>query len=86
MALETILKIIGRNVAKNRKSRHLTQRVAADQAGISYRYFQRIEAGTVNITLSTLYRLSQLLKVSVCDILPCEPQPAEARVSVAVSK
>ena len=73
MQLEELLKLTGKNIARLRKERSLTQREAAKRAEISYRYFQHIEAGKVNMTLSTLTRLAEFLKVHVCEVLPCEP-------------
>jgi transcriptional regulator with XRE-family HTH domain len=39
------------------------------RAGISYRYFQNIESGAANLTLSTLFKLSRFFNVRVDEML-----------------
>ena len=70
MQLQLFLKSLGKNVSKARKDRKLTQVETASLARISYRYLQRIEAGRVNMTLSTLLRLARPLAVHPCELLP----------------
>jgi XRE family transcriptional regulator, aerobic/anaerobic benzoate catabolism transcriptional regulator len=72
MSLEILLKSVGQNVASLRKTKPLTQKNFAQLAGISYRYFQNIEGGRANITLSTLFRLAQFLAVHPSDLIPRE--------------
>ncbi len=69
MAFEKFLKIVGRNIARIRKQRSLNQKDLAEQSEISYRYFQSIESGSANVTLGTLYKLSKILNVRVCDLV-----------------
>lgn len=42
-----------------------TQEEAAEHAGINVRHFQKVEEGSVNVTLRTLIRLSLGLKVDI---------------------
>lgn len=70
MTLDVFLKKVGGKVRAARKSQALNQREAATSARISYRYYQRIEAGKANITMATLIRLAQLYKIHPCDLLP----------------
>ena len=53
MSLDILLKFVGRKVAVIRRERALTQVQVAREAGISYRYFQNIESGAANMTIST---------------------------------
>lgn len=69
MSLSHLLKIIGQNVASLRKAMYLNQNDAATRAGFSYRYYQKIEAGKANITLSSLYDIAKFLKVNPVDLL-----------------
>lgn len=69
MPFDTFLKLVGRKIAAVRKERRLTQKVAAQRAGISYRYFQNIETGTANMTLSTMYKLAHFFDVRVGDFV-----------------
>lgn len=52
------------NVKAARLLRHLTQERAAELAGIDYKRWQRIEAGKVNITLQTLFRIAKAVKLN----------------------
>ncbi len=81
MTFETFLKLVGRKIAAIRKARSLTQRDTAERAGISYRYFQNIESGAANLTLSTLFRLSRFFGVGVADIID-EKAPRESSTPI----
>lgn len=69
MTLETYLRQVGKNIATLRKSKALRQKDAAEQAEISYRYYQTIEAGAANLTLSTVVRIAEFLEVHPSHIL-----------------
>jgi DNA-binding XRE family transcriptional regulator len=60
-----VLYAVGRRVAELRTGLHLTQDQLASSAGVSVKYVQRIEAGTENLTVLSLVRLANLLKVEV---------------------
>jgi len=57
------LKLIGANLSKTRKSLGFTQEKFAEMINIDYKYYQRIELGDVNITMKTLYKLCESLKI-----------------------
>lgn len=61
--MNTFLKRVGKNVANARRESELTQAELAERVDISTRYLQSIEAGQVNMTLSTLLRLARPLRV-----------------------
>ncbi len=69
MTLELILKAMGKNISEIRRTQRLTQKDAAKKMGISYRYLQSIEGGSVNLTLSTLFRIASFFGVHVSDLL-----------------
>jgi transcriptional regulator with XRE-family HTH domain len=69
MAFEAFLKKVGGNIAAIRKSKWLKQKEVAQLAQISYRYYQSIEAGAANLTLSTLFRLAKFFDVHPVKIL-----------------
>jgi transcriptional regulator with XRE-family HTH domain len=60
---------IGEAVARHRSLRSLTQEAAAERAGLDVRYWQRIEAGSVNVTVRTLVRVALAIGASVCDLV-----------------
>jgi transcriptional regulator with XRE-family HTH domain len=51
-----------------RKARGFSQEKAAADCGLDARYFQRIEAGELNVTLVTLVKLSDGLGVDVAQL------------------
>ncbi len=57
------LKHIGENLKRVRINKGLTQEMLAEMNNVDYKYFQRIEAGAVNITVKTLYKLSKSLDI-----------------------
>jgi transcriptional regulator with XRE-family HTH domain len=65
----TYLRQIGRNIKGARQKRGLRQSDVETAAGLSYRHYQNIEAGKVNVTIETLFRLSKLYKVHVEDLV-----------------
>lgn len=63
---ESLLQDFGSRLRQMRKRRRLRQ---LDMAafGLSYKYYQRIEAGQVNPTLLTMHRLASAFDVPVYD-------------------
>lgn len=60
-----IQRVLAQNVRLLRKQAGWTQEQAADAASIAARHYQKIEAGSVNLTLATLARLANGFKVGV---------------------
>lgn len=54
----------GRNIAKIRRARGLTQKEAAFRANLSVNRWQDIEKGSKNITIDTLERIAKVLGVA----------------------
>jgi transcriptional regulator with XRE-family HTH domain len=59
---------VAKNVRRLRLGKHLTQEQMVDY-GFNYRYFQKIEAGQVNLTLGSLIRLATALNCKIDDLL-----------------
>jgi transcriptional regulator with XRE-family HTH domain len=70
---------VGRRVAELRRTRGRTQEQLATALDVATKYFQRIERGTQNLTLSTLVKLARVLAVPVESLL--EP-PRELGIRV----
>lgn len=51
-----------------RSARGWTQEEAAEQANLNARHYQKIEDGTVNVTLKTLEQLSRAFGVDVPEL------------------
>jgi len=66
------LKIFGANVRRERSLRGLTQEELAERTQISTRNLQRVEAGELNILLTTVLRIHLALRCSWKKLMPAE--------------
>ena len=71
---ESLLQDFGSRLRQMRKLRRLRQMDMAS-FGLSYKYYQRIEAGQVNPTLITMHRLASAFDVSMYDLFRPQAQP-----------
>lgn len=62
------IKAFGKNLQRIRKEAKLTQEDLANDADIPLSQVGRIERGEVNTTISTIYVLSQALKVEPSEL------------------
>ena len=62
-------KLVGRNFARLRRDRGLTQEEVAARSGFSQQYISSLERGRRNPTVITLYELAQALGVSHVDLM-----------------
>jgi len=69
MTFERCRKNVGRNIKAARVKAGLRQIDIEEKVGINSRYYQYIEAGTVNVTLKTLYTLATLFDVTIEDLV-----------------
>ncbi len=77
MSDEALLQELGRRIARLRLERNLSQAQLAEQAGISKRTLERLEAGAVSTQLSLFLRvLRQLDLLERLELLLPEPQPS----------
>jgi transcriptional regulator with XRE-family HTH domain len=63
-----ILKEIGANLKAARKRAGLRQLDLETKFGITYRHYQNIEAGRINMSVLTLCRLAKILDTTVSDL------------------
>ena len=76
---ERVLKDIGRRVAEIRSSYGMTQdRFAEEILGVSLKYLQAIEAGRENLSVTSLVKLANLIRVQVNDLF-ARPATREVR-------
>lgn len=62
-------KLVGRNFARIRREKGLTQEEIETRSGFSQQYLSGLERGNRNPTVITLYELSQALGVSHVDLV-----------------
>lgn len=62
-------KLVGRNFARIRQEKQLTQEQVAERSGFSQQYISSLENGRRNPTVITLYELSRALGVSHIDLV-----------------
>ena len=63
------LELLGQNIRKYRKKRHLTQRDLAVAIDCTYEFICRIERGQMFISLRRLFKLADILEVKVSDLI-----------------
>jgi len=62
-------KLVGRNTARIRNVRGLTQEQLAERCGLSQQYLSGLERGRRNPTIVTLYEIAVALEVSHVDLV-----------------
>jgi DNA-binding XRE family transcriptional regulator len=62
-------KLVGRNFARLRRKKELTQEEVSERSGLSQQYLSSLERGLRNPTVITLYELAQALGVSHVDLV-----------------
>ena len=68
-------RLVGRNLARIRAVKGLTQEMLAERSGFSQQYLSGLERGRRNPTIVTIYELAQALGVSHLDLVrPEEPE------------
>jgi transcriptional regulator with XRE-family HTH domain len=65
---QTRLELFGRNLQVLRKEKGLSQEKLAEMADLHPRALQKIEAGDVNVTLTTVLRLQKALNCTWPDL------------------
>ena len=76
------MEVLCTNIRRVRLARGWSQEAVAEQAGLSARHFQDIEAKRrAGIRLATIDRIAGVLNVPVCQLLDPErfPEPARLR-------
>jgi transcriptional regulator with XRE-family HTH domain len=68
MTDERLLKLVGKRVYDLRKEADLTQEDMMSY-GFERRYYQRIESGTVNLSLKSLNKLAKVFRLSVSELM-----------------
>lgn len=68
--LQAQLKGLGANIRRERTAKGLTQEKLAEMVDLNIRTVQKIEAGNINILVSTLIRFQQALGCSWNKLLP----------------
>ena len=64
-----VRKLVGRNFARLRRAKGLTQEEVEARSGFSQQYLSGLERGRRNPTVVTLYELAQALGVSHVDLV-----------------
>lgn len=62
-------KLVGRNFARLRRAKGLTQEEIEERSGFSQQYLSGLERGNRNPTVITLYELAQALGVSHVELV-----------------
>lgn len=62
-------KLVGKNAARLRRERGLTQEQLAERSGLSQQYISGLESGKRNPTVRTLFELAQALEKEPIEFL-----------------
>lgn len=62
-----ILEEIGNNIKQMRETHGISQVILSEKTGIGREQLSRIENGQVNMTVSTVHKISKAFNVSICD-------------------
>jgi len=65
--MESLAVLIGKRIRELRKERRLKQE-EMESFGISYKYYQKIETGKVNVTLGSLEKIADALGVDPAEL------------------
>ena len=68
--IQAQLKQFGANVRRERTAREMTQEVLAERSDLNLRTVQKIEAGEINLLLTTVVRLQRSLGCPWQKLLP----------------
>lgn len=63
-----VAKRLAKRLRQLRERKGLSQETLAHEAGLGRSYYWRVEQGEINMTLETLIRLSNVLKVDVLEL------------------
>lgn len=69
--------IVGRNFARLRREKGMTQEVAAERSGFSQSYVGWLERGKRNPTAISLYMLAQAIEAMPADLVAPLPEDEE---------
>ena len=69
-----VRQLVGRNFARLRKARGLTQEEVEARSGVSQQYLSSLERGRRNPTVITLYELARVLEVTVADLVQADEE------------
>jgi len=75
---DRLILLVGRRVAELRRARGLTQEAFAESASVSVKYVQSVEQGRQNLSLRSLSRLANLLRVAPAELFRT-PRSAPAK-------
>ena len=77
IAMSEIVKVLGNNIRRLRKSQNLTQEQLAEKADISVPYMTQIELGQKQPTLETVEAIANALKIPFDGLFRTEPTTNE---------
>jgi transcriptional regulator with XRE-family HTH domain len=81
MTLERFQRLLGGRLAALRKDLAMSQDEASQRAGLTRQHLQRIEGGTMNPTVATVFRLAKVYKVSIGELMTSVAQVPAGRTA-----
>jgi len=65
---DKVAKRLAKRLRQLREKKELSQETLAFESGLGRSYYWRLEQGLINVTLETLVRLANTLKVDIADL------------------
>ena len=83
--IDGLVERVSTRIGQVRRAQGITQEAMAERLGIATQNYQRIEAGSQNLTLVTLAKVASALGVEARDLLdpPTESRPTRGRSKLA---
>lgn len=75
---DRLIRYVGKRIGELRRIAGWTQQKVADRVGVTLRYVQRVEAGEENLTLESLARFANTLRVPLEELFVA-PEPRKRR-------
>jgi len=82
-----LAELIGNRIKEIRRAKGLRQE-DMEQFGISYKYYQKVEGGKVNVTLGTLEKIADALEIDAKDmfVLPLDQSKEVNELNARISE
>jgi len=70
MQCRFLFKLLGQRIRQERKKRGLSQEEFSGRSHLDRTYLARIETGKANPSMRVLFRISKIIKIELCELVP----------------
>ena len=76
---EKLKKAIAKEIKSMRERRGLRQVEVSELGSLDYRHYQKIEGGYVNLSIKTIHRICEILKIDLATLLARAEEQVQAQ-------